>query len=383
MTAVCHRGAAFLLDTSPTVWTSLDEFHYQMSHALFERGIQPVLLYAVEPPLSYQKRMHASGAIIDTLNYKTPKTSYFPAFGKIARKYNVEVIQSRGFNYFTLLWWMARLHGIRRIIFVEGNSGLLRAKSWKRLLLQLRAKALTLPISQTVSVSRFVKDQLVQVGLPAERVVPIHNGVDLRRFHPDPQAREEFRRQYGIQPDELVLATISYLRDFKKPHIVLEACAHLVRQGLPVHLFVAGDGELMDAMKALSSQLGISDKVHWLGNFSQTEKLLQASDVFVLASVGEAFGSALIEAMACGVPCVGSRSGGIPEIIEDGSTGFLATPLDSRDFAQKITQIVSQPELRCKMIRHSLQRAREKFSVERTVADFLRVYQDLGVIGHA
>jgi len=383
MTTVCRRGAAFVLDTAPTVWTSVDEFHYQMSHALFQRGIQPVLLYAIEPPEDYRRRMHASGAIIDILNYKTPKTSYFPALGKIARKYNVDVIQSRGFNYFTLLWWMARLQGVRRIIFVEGNSGLLRARSWKKLLLQLRAKVLTLPISKIVCVSRFVKDQLVQVGLPAERVVPIHNGVDMLRFHPDPKARQEFRCEYGIEPDEVALSTISYLRDFKKPHIVLEALAHLRVQGVPAHLFVAGNGELMDSMRALSSKLGIADKVHWLGNFSQTEKLLQGSDVFVLASVGEAIGNALIEAMACGVPSVGSRSGGIPEVIEDGSTGFLATPLDSGDFAQKIAQIVSQPELRCKMIRQSLQRARDQFSVERAVRDFLAVYQDLGVISHA
>src|SRR5437879_3185206 len=81
MTTVCRRGAAFVLDTAPTVWTSVDEFHYQMSHALFQRGIQPVLLYAVEPPEDYRRRMHASGASIDILNYKTPKTSYFPALG--------------------------------------------------------------------------------------------------------------------------------------------------------------------------------------------------------------------------------------------------------------------------------------------------------------
>lgn len=383
MTTVCRRGAVFVLDTAPTVWTSVDEFHYQMSRALIQRDIQPVLLYAVEPPVRYQQRMQASGAIIDVLNYRTPKRSYFPALGRIARKYNVEVIQSRGFNYFTLLWWMARLQGVKRIIFVEGNSGLLRARSWKKLLLKLRAKALTLPISKTVSVSQFVKNQLVQIGLREERVVPIHNGVDMLRFHPDPQTREQFRCEYGIEPNEFVLSTISYLRDYKKPHIVLEAFAQLVRQGLPVHLFIAGDGDLMDSMVALSSRLAIGDKVHWLGNFSQTERLLQASDVFILASVGEAFGNALIEAMACGVPCVGSRSGGIPEVIEDGFTGFLATPLDSADFADKIARIVSQPELRCKMVRQSFERARDHFSVERAVRDFLAVYQDLGVISHA
>lgn len=378
-----RKSAALVLDMTPTVWQALDEFHFQLCAALMARGIQPVVIFAHEPPPDYNARFETTGAVITALDYNIGFFNYFRGLGRIFRQYNVKVIQSRGFNYFTLLWWMVYLNGVRRIIYVAGNSGVLRARSWKKVLLRLATRVIMWPITKVVSVTKFVKQQIVDLSIPADRVLPIYNGVDLIRFSPDATAREVWRAEYGIQSDELVIASISYLRPYKYVHTLLEAFAILLRRGLRAHLFIAGNGPLFDELQKLSQDLGITGRVHWLGNFGMPEKLLQGSDIFVLASVGEAFGNAVAEAMACGVPVVASHSGGFPEIVEDGKTGFLAKPADAADFADRIQQLAADPNLRREMSQRSIERARQCFSTQNTVGNFLKLYEALGVFERA
>lgn len=376
--ALGNKGAfALVLDTSPTVWTSVDEFHYRLCRALRSRGVRTVIIYAVPPPPDYHQRIENSGAAIASLNYAQGRYPYFRGLGKIFREHGVEIVQTRGFNYFSLLWWMVRLQGVRKIVFLEGNSGLLRARSWKKALLRLRAFFLTLPILQVVTVTNFVKRQLVELGIPERKIEAIYNGVDLARFCPNPSVRLQWRQEYRLAPEDIVISTISYLRSFKNPHVILEACGRLAERGLPVRLFVAGTGELLEPMKQLSRNLGIDDRVYWLGNYGRAEKLLQASDVFVLSSVGEAIGNVLLEAMACGVPCVATDSGGIPEVIEDGKTGLLAPPLDSGAFADRIQQIIETPGLMRQMAEQSVARAKSHFDVDGAVQHFLQLYASL------
>jgi starch synthase len=105
--------------------------------------------------------------------------------------------------------------------------------------------------------------------------------------------------------------------------------------------------------------------------------LLQASDIFVLASTGEAFGLVLAEAMACGVPVVGSRSGAIPEIVDDGVTGLLVTARDEVSFADAIEKLARDERLRKEMGASSLARVQAEFNVERDAEDTLRIYESL------
>jgi glycosyltransferase involved in cell wall biosynthesis len=378
------RGAVgLLLDATPTVWTSLDEFHCKLARGLNARGVPVVIVYSDKPRPDYLEHMQSCGAFISAVNYNIGKYRYFRRIGEILRSNGVRVIQTRGFNYFSGLWWILWLNGIRHMTFVEGNSGLLRATGLKKRLLQIRTKLITAPITRTVTVTNFVKQQLVEIGMTPGRIQAIYNGVDLNRFQPDPAARVAWRSRFQIAEDELVISTISYLRPFKNPHVILKAVALLVARNIPVRLFVAGDGELLEPMKNLARELRIEGRVHWLGNFAETEHLLQGSDIFVLASVGEAIGNVLLEAMACGLPSVGTRSGGIPEIIEDGVTGFLAKPLDAADFACQMGRLAEDGRLRSRMSTASVERARSRFAVDVTVENFLKVYESLGMFGRA
>ena len=370
-------GFALVLDMSPTVWTSVDEFHFRLCGALQRRGLQPVFICVRTPPPAFHGRMASSGAAIIVLDFAHGKLTYLRRLREVIRRYNVTMAQSRGFNYFSWIWWVAWGSGIRKMVFLEGNSGLLRSRGWKRAVLRLRARILTWPIHYTAAVTEFVRGQLVAIGMPPDRIRAIYNGVDLARFSPDAAVREQWRASHGIRPGEILVSMICYLRAFKQPHIMLEACGMLARQGLPVRPVIAGTGELLEPMQALAAQLGLAGSAIWLGNYAHSEQLLQASDVFVLPSVGEAIGNVLLEAMACGVPCVGSASGGIPEIIAHGETGYLAQPMDAASFADAIQRVVASPESWRTLSEKSVARARSRFDVDRTVREFLELYETL------
>jgi glycosyltransferase involved in cell wall biosynthesis len=257
------------------------------------------------------------------------------------------------------------------------NSGVFQATSWRKTLLQVRTKLMTSPTIRVIAISQFVKEQLVKGGLAEDKIVVRYLGVDTERFTPDPLARERWGRDLNIRPDEIVLSTVSYLRPFKNPQVLVHACKELAKRKVPARLFVAGDGEMLPVLKELSKQLGVEDRIHWLGNVPDPRSLLQASDIFLLASVGEAFGLVLAEAMACGAPVVGSRSGSLPEVVEDGQTGLLATPLDPKSFADAIERLATDAGLRRKMGSQASKHVRAKFTMGKAVEETMRIYDSL------
>jgi glycosyltransferase involved in cell wall biosynthesis len=371
------QGIALLLDSSPRTWTSQEEIHLRLCRALKAQGVRPVLVYANKLPTELERRLREGGAEIEIINYSDGRRRYYRELGRVIEQYSVTLVHVCFFDYFSLVPWLARLRGVRRIIFEELNSGIMNATSWKKKLLQLRTLIATQPVARVVAISHFVKQDLIKRGIAADRITVRHLGVDVERFAPDPAARARWAADYPLRPDELFLSTVTVLRPFKNPQTIVEACGLLARRGIRARLFVAGDGAMMSDLKELSERVGIADRVHWLGYCADPSSLLQASDVFVLASVGEAFGLVTAEAMACSVPVVGSRSGATTEIVEDGRTGLLATPQDPASFADALERLARDEQLRREMGQLARARVREKFTVEIDVANTLRIYESL------
>ena len=125
--------------------------------------------------------------------------------------------------------------------------------------------------------------------------------------------------------------------------------------------------------------LNISNNVTFHGRIPQEEvvKFYQAADVYVQTSFSEAFGRGIIEAMACQVPVVGTKVGGIPEIVADGKTGLLVEPGDSRALANAIIELLSNEDLRRKMGQFGRKRV-ESFSWDNIVTNLVRLYEDMG-----
>ncbi|MDP2648147.1 MAG: glycosyltransferase family 4 protein [Candidatus Yanofskybacteria bacterium] len=144
-------------------------------------------------------------------------------------------------------------------------------------------------------------------------------------------------------------------------------------------LVVVGDGELKDKFIQLTRQLNISDNVDFVGSVDHKEvaKLLSQSDVFVRPSLSEGLGSAFLEAMACGIPVVGSQIGGIPDFLTHGETGLFCDPHKPDDIAQKIELILSDGLLRDRIIRQGLILVQTNYSWDKIAERMNQIYQSM------
>ncbi len=372
-----RQSLVFLLDSAPATWTSQLDRHARLSEALVRRGVPPILVFAQPLRADMRARLEASGARVEVITYGDGAYAYCRALRTLVKACSITTAHIIFFDYFSPLPWIARLSGVRTIIYEMQNSGELRATSWKRRLLRLRTRVMTKPVVRAIAISDFVKRQLANAGLEEKKLVVRYLGVDTERFRPDPKARQEWIQRFSIAPDELILSTVTYLRPFKNPQVLVRACQELAQRNVRARLFVAGGGEMLPGLKALGEQLGFGDRICWLGNVAEPKTLLQASDIFLLASVGEAFGLVLAEAMACGVPVVGSRSGSLLEVVADQRTGLLATPLDPVSFADSIEHLARNEDLRKDMGARALERVYEHFTVERAVQKTLDIYEGL------
>jgi len=374
---VNKESIAILLDSAPPTWTSQEDRHLLLAERLIDKGIQPVLIFSAPLKKEYQKRFDDVGAIVRSLGYDGRPWSFYRGLKQIFREYDVKIAHIIFFDYFSLVPWIVRATGLKRIVYEMQNSGIFRATSWKRFLLRCRTKITTAPVVKFIAISEFVKIQLIAAGVNEGLISVRYLGVDTERFKPDPLAGKAWREKFNLRPTDVILSSVSYLRPFKNPDILVRACQELKSRDVNFRLFVAGDGDMLPDLKSLSKELGVDDHIHWLGNVADPRNLLQASDIFLLASTGEAFGLVLAEAMACGVPIVGSDSGSVPEVIEPRKSGQLFTPRMHTELAEAVEELSIDNKLRRNMAQAAIERARGLFTTEIAVRKTIEIYDEL------
>lgn len=214
---------------------------------------------------------------------------------------------------------------------------------------------------------------LAHRGGSPDRVVTIHNGV-ARRARPG--AGASVREQLGLEPDQLVVATLSTLRPVKAQEVAIEAVARLRGRFPRLRLLIVGEGSARPELERRAAAHG--DLVHMAGFRDDTMAVLDAADVLVHPSRQEAFPTALLEAMAAGVPQVATAVGGIPEIVEDGSTGLLVkAPPDPRAFADKLSLLLGDRALRLRLGRCGKERFEQRFEARAWVERLRAVYEEV------
>ena len=269
--------------------------------------------------------------------------------------------RQRGFEAaFHVLWSSApasvlvRPLGGPRLNFVaaHGRELLLEPIAHRPMLHALynRARAFAMRhADQFFPVSRYTRRLLREQGVPAERITVIHNGTDPAHFRPmDAQA---LRDELGLDHQRVVL-TISRLVPRKGIDTVLRALPQVARHIPDVRYLIGGSGPDRDRLEALTHDLHLNDRVHFLGNIPREDlhRYYNACNVFVMPSredrpYVEGFGITFLEANACGKPVVGTRAGGIPDAVRDGETGLLVEPDDEADLADALLRLLCNPEL--------------------------------------
>jgi len=164
----------------------------------------------------------------------------------------------------------------------------------------------------------------------------------------------------------------------------IRAIAHLMSRGLRVSLKIVGEGlegAYARSLRELIQSLGVSEFVRMVGKIPDPQMLVRQADVALMCSRNEAFGRVTVEAMKVGTPVIGTRSGGTPEVIRDGFNGFLYTPGDARDLADRIEQIARDPDGARQMGERARRFATEMFSLERCGGEFVDLLREVNEVG--
>lgn len=186
------------------------------------------------------------------------------------------------------------------------------------------------------------------------------------------EVSKEVRARYAA-PDEPILCHISNFRKVKRVEDVLKVF-HLVNQKKPARLLMVGDGPERYKLESLCRQLGLCDKVTFLGKVRDTEHVLEIADLFLLPSQTESFGLAALEAMAMGVPVISSNTGGIPEVNTHGETGFTSEVGDVEDMAKNALHILKDEQTLSIFSQNAWKRSR-CFNIETIVKKYEDLYQ--------
>lgn len=234
------------------------------------------------------------------------------------------------------------------------NSG------WRLHLLSMRGARMVVVNSHAVE-ERLLREQPHLRG----RVHVSHNGVETEVFHSS-----------LAPPDRgpLVIGSVCALRKEKRMDLLLDAFARLRASRPGIRLLIVGSGDLLAALEQQRDRLGLGADCVFAPSQVDVAPWLRKMDVFVLCSDSESFPNALLEAMASGCCVIGSRVGGVPELIEDGRSGLLFEPGDAADLAAKLARVTDDENLRDRLAREAARQAREEFSIEVAVARLEDLY---------
>jgi glycosyltransferase involved in cell wall biosynthesis len=207
----------------------------------------------------------------------------------------------------------------------------------------------------------------------------VYDGVVLREL-PDEEARRAIRHELGLPADRPVVALTGQVAEVKGIWDFVEAARMLVDRGARATFAVLGDdlltkGAVRQAMEVRVRDLGLAESFRFLGFRPNAPRLIPAFDVIAVPSHVEPLGNATLEAMAAARPVVGSRVGGIPEMIVDGETGSLVPPRDPAALALRLEQLLGDPTRAAAFGRAGRERAERVFGVSRHVAGLCEVYR--------
>ena len=231
-----------------------------------------------------------------------------------------------------------------------------------------------------ICASEAIRHMLISDGVPEARAVTVHEGIDLARVAAAPPAKlhEDLFLPHGAP----IVGNVAALVPHKGQRHLIEAAALVVRQVPDARFVIAGEGELRPTLERTIREHRLEKHVLLAGFRPDVLSLHKAFDVFVMSSITEGLGTSLLDAMAAGKPIVATNTGGIPEVVVDGSTGFLVQPRDHQAMATAIVRLLKEGGLRQQMGNAGAARVHDKFSAERMVEKTVEVYKRVALVPH-
>jgi glycosyltransferase involved in cell wall biosynthesis len=301
-------------------------------------------------------------------------------FAALLRERNIKVVHTHGL--YTNIFGMtgARLARVPARIASRRETNGLRdaARKWAERCSFRLAHAV-------VANAEAVRQQLITEGVRAKKIVTVYNGLDTQRvLSPTDSQRDETLAMLGlpVETHRRFVTIVANVRHPVKDHPMFLRAASRVRARFPDAAFViAGEGELMESLRALAAELGIERDVFFTGRCTKVAALLSISDVCVLSSKAEGFSNAILEYMAAARPVVATDVGGAREAVIEGETGYLVPSGDDEMMAARIISLLGEPERARSLGERGRRLVAEKFSCEAQLERTENLYDRL--LAHA
>jgi len=268
----------------------------------------------------------------------------------------------------------ARAAGVPRIVYTKHRMDWDAPRGW----IKKRAIALLnrLTSHRVIAVSLAVKEDLLQNGVPEEKIILIYNGIDIKKYRE--QARSgDLKSRLGIGENRVV-GMVARLEPEKGHRYYLEAAGKVLDKLRDVFFVVVGTGSLAGELLDTAQRLGISERVLFTGYQDNVAQFIAMMDVVVVPSLTEAFGISMIEGMCLGKPCVASAVGGLVEIAgQDGRTAFLVPPGDADAIAGKVVFLLENPDVALNMGLRAAEEVERRFSAKTMADEITSLYYEI------
>jgi glycosyltransferase involved in cell wall biosynthesis len=357
-----------------------ETFARELSLQLAEHGWKSVLCFLSEPTEEVRRFLDVPNISLEVLENST--NGNWNTRGNLLRiigKHRPEKLHLHFVSFLNSYSWLARIGSVRQVFFTDHHSrpaGYIQARApfWKRNAVRI----INQPVTKVICVSRYGYECMTSIDLlPQDRFEMIYNGVDLSRVKIDPVLAMDFRKRYSIPADRAIVTQVSWMIPEKGIADFLAAALLVLAQNSKVQFVLVGDGAIRDEYMKDAEAMGIADHVTWTGMVEDPfgEGVFAAADVVCQFSRWEeVFGWMIAEAMAHGKPVVATRVGGIPELIEEGLSGYLVSRGDTAAMSERILRLLSDPELRRRMGATGRDTAAARFDLRKNVTQLIGSY---------
>ena len=241
-------------------------------------------------------------------------------------------------------------------------------RQWARLKYRL--------FDRVITISEGIREVLISEGVPAEKITRVHSAVDQWQYN-QPCDTSWFREEFGLDADSVVCGVVAQLIDRKGHRYLLRAVPEILHAVPSAVFLIFGKGPLEDQLRTACRDMGIEGRVRFTGFREDLDRILGCLDLVIHPASMEGLGVSLLQAAAAGVPIVGTRVGGIPEIVQDGINGYLVPPRNVHSIVDAVTHILTDKNLARRMGEEGRRITRELFSVEAMVEGNLKVYREI------
>jgi glycosyltransferase involved in cell wall biosynthesis len=291
---------------------------------------------------------------------------------ELVRREQVELIHAHQYTPLVYAVLVKLTGGRCRVIYTEHGRCHPEVLHWKRLLVN---PLLACGVERLISIAQSTRLAMARWdNLPLDQIEVIHNGVPL----PQPAAgasREQKRRQLGLPSGCRLIGTAARLEEVKNLAMLVRGFALLAQQVPECRLVIAGQGSQDGRLRALAGELGVAERVHFLGLRSDLEEIYPLLEVFVLTSFTEGISVTLLEAMSHGLPAVVTEVGGNPEVVVDGETGFFVPSDDHVTLSRRLALLLKSRALAQRMGCAGRKRVESEFSFAGMLARYLELYR--------